>query len=97
MILVLWIISYMILKWKRENNGEEYVLRLKIYSILFTMQAFIFRKNFVEKWSQTLVSIFIGKDNKPIIFFSLTKPQVYLLTDRGFDALFDEFFVHDLR
>ena len=49
MILVLWIISYMILKWKRENNGEEYVLRLKIYSILFTMQAFIFRKNFVEK------------------------------------------------
>ena len=28
-VLVLFIISYMILKWKRENNGEEYILRYK--------------------------------------------------------------------
>jgi hypothetical protein len=26
-IIILYIISFMILKWKRENNGEEYVLR----------------------------------------------------------------------
>ena len=80
MILVLWIISYMILKWKRENNGEEYVLRLKRFPILFAMIDFILRKNFFEKFrNETPGSIFIGKNNKTIIFFSLTKPQVYLL------------------
>ena len=31
-ILILYIISYMILKWKRDNNGEEYILR---YLIIF--------------------------------------------------------------